>query len=77
MPSNIALPESIKDGSLVQTMPADDVEDVHKGHVPIKYMGTVADQRDMSTLGRQQVLRVRNRSQWLRFLEFDVELTTK
>lgn len=31
-----------------------------KGHVPLKYMGTAADKIDMSTLGREQVLRVRN-----------------
>jgi hypothetical protein len=30
-----------------------------KGLVAPKYMGTVADQRDMSVLGRVQVLRVR------------------
>ena len=29
------------------------------GNVPLKYMGTNADKRDMSTLGREQVLRVR------------------
>ena len=31
----------------------------HNGHVEAKYMGTLADQRDMSVLGRTQVLRVR------------------
>lgn len=35
-----------------------DIEYVHKGHVPAKYMGTRADQRDMSALGKEQVLRV-------------------
>jgi amino acid permease len=28
-----------------------------RGHVPLKYMGTAADKLDMSTLGREQVLR--------------------
>lgn len=37
----------------------DDVEDSSpKGMVAKRYMGTVADQRDMSALGRVQVLRV-------------------
>lgn len=36
----------------------DDVEFPHKGLVAPRYMGTLADQRDMSALGRVQVLRV-------------------
>lgn len=40
----------------------DDVEDfpqkAPKGRVAPQYMGTLADQRDMSALGRVQVLRV-------------------
>ena len=38
--------------------PRNDVEDDRKILVPRKYLGTVADQRDMSALGRVQVLRV-------------------
>jgi hypothetical protein len=57
MPSDIAL-KDIKDESQVHTSTADDVEYVQKGHVAPKYMGTLADQRDMSALGREQVLRV-------------------
>jgi hypothetical protein len=45
-----------KNGSQVQTAAADEYS--HKGHVPVKYMGNAADQRDMSVLGREQVLRV-------------------
>ena len=30
------------------------------GQVEAKYMGTIADQHDMTVLGRTQVLRVRN-----------------
>lgn len=45
----------------------DDVEDdfpqkAQKGCVAPRYMGTLADQRDMSALGRVQVLRVRDYS---------------
>lgn len=36
----------------------DDVEFSHKGLVAPRHMGTLADQRDMSALGRVQVLRV-------------------
>lgn len=36
----------------------DDVEYHRKGLVAPRYMGTLADQRDMSALGRVQVLRV-------------------
>jgi hypothetical protein len=31
----------------------------HGAHVEAKYMGTIIDQREMSILGRTQVLRVR------------------
>ena len=31
----------------------------HAGQVEAKYMGTITDQREMSVLGRTQVLRVR------------------
>jgi hypothetical protein len=31
----------------------------HAGQVEAKYMGTITDQREMSILGRTQVLRVR------------------
>lgn len=62
MPSeNIALGHT-KDGGQVQSSAAEDVEYVHKGRVAPKYMGTLADQRDMSALGREQVLRVRYRN---------------
>jgi hypothetical protein len=44
----------------LQVSTAEDVEDVHKGRVPVKYMGTDADQHDMHVLGRKQVLRVGN-----------------
>ena len=47
-----------KNEAQLTTTAGDDVP-VHKGHVPIKYMGTAADQLDMRTLGREQVLRVR------------------
>lgn len=39
----------------------DDLEYPQKGLVAPRYMGTLADQRDMSALGRVQVLRVRYR----------------
>lgn len=41
-----------------QTMTFDDEEYAKKGLVEPRYMGTVADQRDMNALGRVQVLRV-------------------
>ena len=45
----------------IQTVFIKDEEDPnHVGHVPPKYLGTATDQRDMSVLGRQQVLRVRD-----------------
>ena len=41
-----------------QTMTLDEEEYAQKGLVEPKYMGTIADQRDMNALGRVQVLRV-------------------
>lgn len=42
-----------------QTMTGlDDEEYSQKGHVEPRYMGTLADRRDMNALGRVQVLRV-------------------
>ena len=38
---------------------SENVEKASKGLVAPKYMGTIRDQRDMSALGRVQVLRVR------------------
>lgn len=47
----------------VQTVYIKDEEDPnHVSHVAPKYLGTATDQRDMSVLGRQQVLRVRDDS---------------
>ena len=47
----------------VQTVYIKDEEDPnHVSHVAPKYLGTATDQRDMSVLGRQQVLRVRDHS---------------
>lgn len=43
----------------------DDVEYPQKGLVAQRYMGTRADQRDMSALGRVQVLRVSSPSRFL------------
>ena len=45
----------------IQTVFIKDEEDPnHVAHVAPKYLGTATDQRDMSVLGRQQVLRVRD-----------------
>ena len=45
----------------IQTVFIKDEEDPnHVAQVAPKYLGTATDQRDMSVLGRQQVLRVRN-----------------
>ena len=45
----------------IQTVFVRDEEDPnHVAHVAPKYLGTATDQRDMSVLGRQQVLRVRD-----------------
>ena len=46
----------------IQTVFIKDEEDPnHVSHVAPKYLGTATDQKDMSVLGRQQVLRVRDR----------------
>lgn len=46
----------------IQTVFIRDEEDPnHVAHVAPKYLGTATDQKDMSVLGRQQVLRVRDR----------------
>ena len=46
----------------IQTVFIKDEEDPnHVSHVAPKYLGTATDQRDMSVLGRQQVLRVKTR----------------
>ena len=46
----------------IQTVFIKDEEDPnHVSHVAPKYLGTATDQKDMSVLGRQQVLRVRGR----------------
>jgi hypothetical protein len=39
-------------------MTFDDEEYTQKGLVEPRYMGTIADQKDMNALGRVQVLRV-------------------
>ena len=45
----------------IQTVFVKDEEDPnHVSHVAPKYLGTATDQKDMSVLGRQQVLRVRD-----------------
>lgn len=46
--------EASKSGVWMQT----DAEEVNKYHVPAKYLGNGADKRDMTALGREQVLRV-------------------
>ncbi|EED24126.1 GABA permease, putative [Talaromyces stipitatus ATCC 10500] len=45
--------ETSKSSAWVQT----DVEEMNQYHVPAKYLGNGADKRDMSALGREQVLR--------------------
>jgi len=46
--------ETSKGGAWVQT----NEEEMNQYHVPAKYLGNMADKRDMSVLGREQVLRV-------------------
>lgn len=46
--------ETSKRGAWMQTD-----EEVNQYHVPAKYLGNGADKRDMSALGREQVLRVK------------------
>lgn len=56
MPDNVEL-TTTKGGNNISTVFAD--QGLAKGHVAQKYIGTMADQRDMQALGREQVLRVR------------------
>lgn len=56
MPENVEL-TTTKGGNNISTVFAD--EGLAKGHVAQKYIGTMADQRDMQALGKEQVLRVR------------------
>lgn len=48
-----------KDGKTVQVAAVEEDEFTQSGHVARKYLGTAIDQRDMRTLGKRQVLRVR------------------
>lgn len=50
--------EISKSGARTQT----DEQGVKLYHVPAKYLGNVIDKRDMSALGRKQVLRVKSSS---------------
>ncbi|PWY72726.1 GABA permease [Aspergillus eucalypticola CBS 122712] len=54
MPDNVEL-TTTKGGNNISTVFAD--EGLAKGHVAQKYIGTMADQRDMQALGKEQVLR--------------------
>lgn len=56
MPDNVEL-TTTKGGNNISTVFAD--QGLAKGHVAQKYIGTMADQRDMQALGKEQVLRVR------------------
>lgn len=59
--------ETLKGGGKSQKQvglePEDDFEKHEDGLVDAKYMGTLADRRDMSVLGKQQVLRVRKKAE--------------
>ena len=62
MSENINL-QNLQDGKngqkqVVVVQPDDDYAKEGDGLVEAKYMGTVADRREMSALGKQQVLRV-------------------
>ena len=46
------------------------------GTVAPKYRGTVADRKDMSTLGKKQVLRVCHLAQWLEGFPIDYHSAT-
>jgi hypothetical protein len=63
MGSETISPSDIKNGTdaRVQNSVVQDGEDdaQHAAQVKAKYMGTITDQREMSILGRTQVLRVR------------------
>lgn len=48
-----------------------------KGFVAPRYMGTIADKRDMSALGRVQVLRVSCSRSGIRLIGPELELTTR
>lgn len=50
------------DGNVQTVYIKDEENPNHVSHVAPKYLGTATDQRDMSVLGRQQVLRVRDDS---------------
>ena len=50
------------DGNVQTVYIKDEENPNHVSHVAPKYLGTATDQRDMSVLGRQQVLRVRDHS---------------
>ena len=50
--------ESRPDSQQTMTGHEDDEEYAQKGLVEARYMGTLADRRDMNALGRVQVLRV-------------------
>jgi hypothetical protein len=55
--------KSVENGNAtldVQTSMVDDKEFAHSATVEQKYLGTLADQREMGVLGRTQVLRVRD-----------------
>ncbi|KAI2815769.1 hypothetical protein CBS63078_10260 [Aspergillus niger] len=54
MPDNVEL-TTTKGGNNISTVFAD--QGLAKGHVAQKYIGTMADQRDMQALGKEQVLR--------------------
>jgi hypothetical protein len=59
---NISL-GNIKNGSSTHVQNGDEEDYAQDGtFVAAKYMGTVTDQREMSVLGRTQVLRVRTSS---------------
>ena len=54
--------DKAKNGNTTQVEAvAEDEELSYSGHVAPKYLGSVADRRDMSALGKEQVLRVRAR----------------
>ena len=60
-PKSIELNDLKGSNGEIQTVFIKDEEDpYHVAYVAPKYLGTATDQRDMSVLGRQQVLRVRD-----------------
>jgi hypothetical protein len=53
--------EKVNNGKAVEvTAVEEDEELAYSGNVAAKYLGSVADRRDMKVLGREQVLRVRS-----------------